>query len=364
MKTLKKVLAVLTLGVFVLPLVACVDRSWALKAEDDTISTGEYVFYLMDAYQSAHNKLAEQGITTTNIAEETIEEKSAPDWIVSKAIDACKEKLAIEQLFKEKNLELTEEELKKADESTNSIWESSGSMYERNFGINKDAIHQAYSLLNAKREKLFNAYYGKDGSDAVSDEEITDYYKKNYISLKFYAKMPTTETETSNENSEENAENKEEKKVETDESIQKQFGEYVEAINNGSKKIDQIRDLIKANDKVEGEHDPLAEQVINLSSPAFPQEIIDAVKDLAVGKAAQVKFNDAHFFLYKSAGGDTLTVPDLNNETERAKILYDMKSEDFEQKLEVVTARINITINYNAVNQYDPIVLGQNVIQG
>lgn len=364
MKTLKRALTILTLGIFILPLTACVDRSWALKADDVTISTGEYVFYLMEAYQAANNKLAEKGISTTNLSEETIDEKSAPDWIVSKALDSCKEKIAIEQLFKEKGLELTEEELKKADESTNSIWESAGSMYERNFGINKDAVHQAYSLVNAKREKLFMSYYGKDGSEAIADEDIAKYYKENYISLKFYAKMPTTEASIENESADENAENKEEKKVETDESIQKQFNEYVEAINNGTKNIDQIRDSIKANEKIEGEHEPLIEQTINLASPSFPQEIVDAVKDLAVGKATQVKFNDAYFFMYKSAAGDTITVPDLNNETERSRILYDMKTEDFDQKIQAVTARLNISINYNAVNQYDPIVLGQNMIQG
>ena len=33
--------------------------------------------------------------------------------------------------------ELTEDELKKAEDSTTQIWDSAGSMYEKNFGINK-----------------------------------------------------------------------------------------------------------------------------------------------------------------------------------------------------------------------------------
>lgn len=365
MKTVKKALTALTLGTFFVFLTgcSCADRSWAVKSEGESITTGEYVYYLMDSYQAAHNKLAEQGISTTDISQETIEEKSAPSWIVDTTLETCKEKLAIEKMFKDMGLELTEEELKKADESTEQIWNSAGSMYEKNFGINKETFHQAYSLLNAKREKIFMALYGKDGSSAVSDEEITTYYKENYIALKFYSKMPTTEAETS-ESGEENAENKEEKKIETAEDIEKQLREYVDAINNGSKTIDQIRDLIKTNDKVEGEHDPLVEQVINVTSTTFPQEIVDAVKDLDTGKATHIKFNELYLFLYKSAAGETLTVPDLNNDTEREKILYEMKADEFDEKIHSVINGMNIQINYNAVNQYDPIILGQSVIQG
>ena len=103
---------------------SCADRSWAVKSDGESITTGEYVYYLMDSYQAAHNKLAEQGISTTDLSQETIEDKSAPSWIVDTTLETCKEKLAIEKMFKDMGLELTEEELKTLYASNTALTEN------------------------------------------------------------------------------------------------------------------------------------------------------------------------------------------------------------------------------------------------
>lgn len=362
MKTLKKALTALTLCVFSIFSMACscIDRSWALKSDAESVSTGEFVLYLLESYQAAQSKLAEQNISSSDLSKETIEDKSATDWIANHALELSKEKIAIEKMFKDMNLELTEEETKKADDTTNSSWDSFGSMYEKNFGVNRDAFHQVYSLLNAKREKIFNALYGKEGSNAVSDEEILKHYKENYVSFKFYSKTP----KTLDENQDEASTDEEKSAVETDESIQKQLNEYVEAINNGTKNIDQISDLIKANDKLETEGSPLYEQTININSSSFPQEIVDAIKGLETGKATSIKFNTLYLLLYKSAAGDTLADPDLTDDSKRNNILYEMKTSEFDEKIQATKNSLSFQVNYNAINQYDPIIMGQSLISG
>ena len=373
MKLVKKVATILTICMFFLTATACADNSWAIKGEEETLSTGVYVFYLMQSYQEAMQKLTQEGKSTSDISNEKIEDQSAPNWIVEKALKRCKELIATEKMFKDMNLSLTEEESKKAQETTDSLWESSGSMYEKNFGINKDAVHQASSLFNSKIDKIFHAIYGKEGSNAVSDDEINDYYKTNYVKILFYSKVPyeatenneeknnsesenKTETETSNEG--ENKENSEEnKKVATDETIQKEFEEYISAINSGSQTVDQIRDAIKKSENITDDTDPLVEQIINPNSSSLTEEIRDAVSKLDAGKATYIKFNDVYFMLIKS--NSPVENPDLSEEGKRDGILYDMKNKEFENKIEESVKGINFNINYNAVNQFNPLMFSK-----
>lgn len=371
MKLVRKIGTLLTICIFFVTATACADNSWAIKGEGETLSTGVYVFYLMQSYQEAIQKLTQEGKSTSDISNEKIEDQSAPNWIVEKALKRCKELIATEKMFKDMNLSLTEEETKKAQETTDSLWESSGSMYEKNFGINKDAVHQASSLFNSKTDKIFHAIYGKEGSNAVSDDEINDYYKANYVKILFYSKVPYESQKNNEENNDSEAENKTEnsaesenkensednKKVDTDETIQKEFEEYTSAINSGSQTIGQIRDAIKKSENITDDTDPLVAQVINPNSSSLTEEIRDAVNKLESGKATYIKFNDVYFMLIKSS--DPIENPDLNEEGKRDGILYDMKNKEFESKIEETVNGINFNINYNAINQFNPLMFNK-----
>lgn len=373
MKFVKKLVTLLTICTFFVTATACANNGWAIKGEGESLSTSIYVFYLMQAYQEATQKLTQEGKSTSDISNEKIENQTAPNWIAEKALKRCKELIATEKMFKDMNLNLTEEESKKAQETTDSLWESSGNMYEKNFGINKDAVHQASSLLNAKIDKIFHAIYGKEGSSAVSDDEINDYYKNNYVKILFYSKVPyeATESEDENNNSEaeenkteneasegENKENSEtNKKVDTDESIQKEFDEYTSSINSGSQTIDQLRDTIKKSENITDDTDPLVEQIINPNSSSLTTEISDAVNKLDAGKSTYIKFNDVYFMLIKSS--NPVENPDLSEESKRDSILYDMKNKEFENKIEETVNSINFSINYNAVNQFNPVMFNK-----
>ena len=52
-----------------------------------------------------------------------------------------------------------------------------------------------------------------------------------------------------------------------------------------------------------------------------------------------------------------------NNENdgndERKNVLYDMKYKEFEQKIKDKTNSLNYNINYNAVNQYNPLMFNK-----
>lgn len=380
MKLIKKASVLLSILIFCITATACSDKSWAIKSDSETLSTGVYVFYLMQSYQEAYQKLDQEGKSTSDLSSEKIDDQSAPNWIVDKALNRCKDWIAVEKMFKEMNLSFSDEETTKANETTDSSWETYGSTYEKNFGISRNDFHNAVTLFNLKLDKIFQAIYGKDGTNAVSDDEINDFYKANYVSINFYSKMPYEETDTGeneeNNNSEtenktepestqENSENKEnntesdseKKKADTDESIQKEFGDYVEAINSGSQTIDQIRETIKKNEGITDDNDPLVSQVINQNSTSLSSEVSDAVKKLEPGKATYIKFNDVYLLLIKSS--TPTENPDLGKDDERKNILYDMKYNDFEQKLKDKVSETKYDINYTAVNQYNPLMFSK-----
>lgn len=392
MKFVKKFVTLFLALTICLNFCGCFDKSWAIKSGDDSLSTGIYVFFLMQAHQEAMQKLSSDDGTPDDISTATIDGQSAPNWIVEKALIMCKEALAVEKMFAENGLTLAEADEKQIQDLVESIMSSSSTAFE-NSGISRADVQRVVSS-QIKRNKLFLATYGKDGASPVSDEELNQYYKENYLKLLFYSKMPTPSTESGNANNsnlENNPEaaNNENQKVETEESIQNELNAYADAINNGSKSIDQIREEIKKSTSAPSgaDGDPLIEQIINPNSPTLAAEIAEKIKTLEKGKADMVTFNNVYFLIFnggaptedidfsKEAASEqkpesTDSNQDANSEqnqesegagqeSQRDTILSEMKHAEFEDKIKQKLDSLGFSINYNAVNQFNPLMFNK-----
>lgn len=412
MKFVKKFTTLFLAITICLNFCGCFDKSWAIKCDEESLPTGIYVFYMMQSYQEATQKLSQDGAATDDISNATIDGQSAPNWIVEKSLNMCKKLLAVEKIFTDMSLTLTEDEENKAQKLTDSMWESSGTMLEKNYGINKDAVHRASSLYSVKLNKIFNSIYGKDGTNPVSDENLNKYYKETYLKLLFYSKMPTHSGESSDVNNSDSenkpdGENSENQNIETDDAIQNEMNSYADAINNGTKNLDQIRDEIKksASAPADAANDPLIEQIINPNSSSLAPEIAEKIKNLEKGKAAVVTLNNVYFLIY-NAGAPTEDIDfikdasteqqpetssakienadhnpgspdsiqensDQNSEnnseqdqkieessqtSKRDEILYEMKQSELEEKINLKLSSMSFNINYNAVNQFNPLM--------
>lgn len=392
MKFVKKFVTLFLALTICLNFCGCFDKSWAIKSGDDSLSTGIYVFFLMQAHQEAVRRLSANGDSSDDIINATIDGQSAPNWIVERALSMCKEVLTVEKMFAENGMTLTEADEKQIQDLVESIMSSSSSAFESS-GISRADVQRAVSS-QIKRNRLFVATYGKDGSNPVPDEELNQYYKDNYLKLLFYSKMPTPSTESGNadnSNSENNPEaaNKENQKVETEESIQNELNAYADAINNGSKSIDQIREEIKKSASAPSgtDGDPLVEQIINPNSPTLAAEIAEKIKTLEKGKSAVVKFNNVYFLIYnggapsedidfsKEAASEqkpesTDSNQDANSEqnqesngagqeSQRDTLLSEMKNAEFEDKIKQKLDSLSFSVNYNAVNQFNPLMFNK-----
>ncbi len=349
MKRVKQILALFLCITLAISTSACSNNSWALKTEDDNVTSSEYVYYLLVAHNLAITQLSSKGIATDDISNEQIEDKNASDWIREKAIQLSKEKLAKEKLFKDLNLSLTDKETEEAQNITDSTWNEVGTALETKYGISKDAFHEAGTLIDIKTEKIFEATYGKDGTNPVSDEEIVNYYKENYIRLLVYSKAPYDGNESSNENSDDQMVGN---TNDTEEVIESQFKKYSDEINSGTNSIDQISQEIKQVDGLDESDTPLHELLFNPNDEQYAEEMRNAAKSLEVGKATYLKFDDIYIFLFRSSLDESAL--DLNDETERSSILKTMKSDEFQNKINQTIDSLNIEVNNSAINQYNP----------
>lgn len=346
MKSLKKLTALILCALIAIGATACTDKSWAIKTDSQTLSSGIYHYFLFEAYQQAVDKLSTDGSTVTDLSGQSVDGKDATIWVRDTAIDSCKKMLATEKLFKEKELSLTEDELKEAQENTDSIWENSGTSFNDKYGIDKESFHQAYSVYPLEIDKLYDVTYGKDSPQQISDSEIISFYNENYINILMYSKVAY---DGSSEDDGVDHSN------DTAEKIAEQFNSYAEMLNSGTKSLDEVSQIIKQTDNLET--DPFVNQSINKTTAEIPTAIKNVILNLEPLKAAYTKFNEVFFLFYKQ---DNSSVPlDLSNQEEREKILYDMNSSSFDKLIDDTKNTMEFTLNEAVINDFNISVFAQ-----
>ncbi|MBR1779530.1 MAG: hypothetical protein IJ758_03415 [Clostridia bacterium] len=319
------------------------DKTWAIKGEKMTVPIGVYVFYLKESYNKALEKLAEDNITPEILEASSIGDKSASEWIKDDALDSCKEYVVVEKLFDENGLSFEEEELKKMDENTDSIWDDSNDELSK-YGTRED-FHRAFSTFYYKRNKLFSHLYSDDKFRTLDDNEILDYYKKNYVSLSRFSKVFT-----------ENLEDDETPSTVTEENrakVDKQFQGYVDSINNGSKSFEQVAQEFKNSENATD--DPVITENLNLKDDSIDEDFYKTITEIQPGKATYSSVNDIFILLYKN--DITAHLPDLNNEDSKREIIESIKLDEFDDMINSQKNNLSFTINDEALKDYSPISL-------
>lgn len=164
-----------TLGV---SLTACgADTRWIASVGGEEIPAGIYVISQMQAVTEAQSS-EDFDSTLTDIHENVIDDKDFDTWVLDRAKEMVTEYAAIETMFDEEGLTLSDEDLESIDYYVESMW----SYYEEpytGYGISEDS-YTKYVTDQYKYTALFNARYGEGGSDEVSSDEVTDYLLEHY----------------------------------------------------------------------------------------------------------------------------------------------------------------------------------------
>lgn len=386
-------------------LVGCSDKSWCLKDSSETLPVGVYIYNMYMAYQEAYykvnenytNNLVGNSTSSTKFLEQTIDEQPVLNWIQDKAMKNTKMIVSIDENMKELGIDFTDEEEAAARQTGDANWQKLGANLQ-NYGISRNSFDIATGIMSAKYDKLFDAIYGANGTEAVADSQIRTYFSENFIDYSYIKKdvlmgssyqivgsevseiedeevddllTETTQSETTTTTAESSSvattsssssssddtssatsdsSNSTTTNIsEDEENAKKQFAEYENMIAQGSTMEDVDAKYQQDEELTESQLESATEDI---NSSELPQEVKDAYASIANNSAKTVKTDDAYYLIYKKDISKQLSK--LDDEDFQRQVLKGIKDEEYSDKLESDIDGLDIEINQAAMKEYTP----------
>lgn len=339
MKMFKNLIAFLVLLGLMPGLTSCSDNSWCIKTQDTSVPIGVYIYYMSESYSKAYGKVENP---SEDILSQNIDDKSAADYIRDDAVLSCKKLIALENMFTDLGLSLTEEENKSAAYTTSKTWDSYGKTYE-NLGIAKDSFQRAAVLYNLKYPKVLEFKFGENGTDKIESDEIKDHFTNKYTSYSCFSKDLSSENPT-----EENSD--------VTEPITKDFELFANKINDKSS-YDSVFKEFKSK--------YLASDDVNISSiedlnktnkNSLPEDVIKSLDKLDNQKAINFQsLNGKIYLLYKH--DITSKVSFLDTETNKEQVKKEVSVDKLDSILEDFANKLDAQINEKTIKKYPPSII-------
>jgi len=360
MKT--KIPAIIMAAIMILSLAACADTRHALTVNGQEIRAGEFIYMQITAanevsanYLEAHPdvNIFESGF---NLFEQEWDGRSFSTRINDRAIELLREVAATALLFEELGLSLTAENLQDARRYTESFWDSSdglqnfnigntwGEFYE-SVGIGKES-HTAIMLSGMKEQELFFAIYGEEGSEPVSEEEITAFAVNNFTRFRMINMSLENLSEDSIPVVEEMAEDFA-RRFEAGTPYMTLITEYNNFLDynflgfEDDYWFDDYEELLVED---QNQYD-IIERTDNLHA-----EFQSFISNIALNTAEVYSDEHGFFVIYKL---DMLDRPDWI-ELERNQILLEMKGDEMIERIAAKAATVDVVLNDAAIARYTP----------
>ena len=370
MKNFSKILcAVLALAVALSAAACSLSPEYAYQKDDIEIPIGVYISYLYNAYNSAQGFAQQSELYDSEtgkydgkksflkmeITDDDGETAVAEDWIINKAQENTKNAVAVESKFKELGCTIDEAEIESTKTYYQSYWDQSYAEQLEPYGVSFESFFYVGYTLPVMQTEAFKAEYAPDGPSAVSDEELSAYFKENYTSYKYFSANLYTSTE-STDSEDGSAETETTDTPLSEEEIaayQKEFNEYASTLSSGGSYTDAVEKYKTAHDITD---DPTTENVEVIDEDT-DDEILKNIKDMKDGEAKVVEIGDDDsskqlYLLYREPIENQLEAY-MDPEQHRDDVLESMKSEDFKQLLKDYAEEQGITLS-SACNSYKP----------
>ncbi len=164
------------------------------------ITSGLYLLAQFEAYQSAAQAAGEdqdytdvKAFLKETIMTEDGEEKTVSDYIAEETEETLRRYAATELLFEARGGELTPAETDAAESYAKQLVDNYGELYGAN-GIGLETI-QLYEYNLYKQANLIDLIYGEDGSEPLSDAELTEHLDSSMVYAS-YLTVPLYNTST------------------------------------------------------------------------------------------------------------------------------------------------------------------------
>lgn len=349
-----KICAFLCALAIVLSTTGCSDTTWAIKYNDIKIPTGVYLYYLLSnadtveqyaaSTSSSSGSSSSAALASSNSSSskstdawsQKIAGQSAVSWAMNESVKSCKVLLEIEKECKDKKITLSASDAKTAKSNADSAYTNYATVFKEN-GISQESIERIVNDMTL-RQKLFDSYYGKGGTKAVSENDLSDYYVKNFAHVKqiFVSKNDLTTNQPLTGDKLTAAKNKADEAFKAASADKSNFDKYVSQYNEdpGMKQNPDGYIFSKST----------------ASSSNYDTKFTDLAFSLKVGDVGEAESDMGWFIEYRVA-----TDPKASTfSTYRDTVLSEMKGDEFENMLEASAGKLQIEQNSSALNNYNP----------
>ncbi len=356
MKTIKSAASLILCVLLVFSLTACHKQNEvAVTINGVEFTSAMYSYALLNADSEARSIIdekAHEGETEEEKAEEhthddidyfaeKIDDKPYEQWVQDKAIASLAKTAAYITLCKENNLELDEETLSSAKSYGSYYYSYYGELFSAN-GIGEETYIKMmeYDYL---AEKYFSFLYGKEGSKAVPEDEVKDYFTKNYRVAMILQKDISSLKE--DEVAKAKAELEDwQKKINSGKKLTEVYNEFnglteETAATTGYSPVKEVKECVSV----------LADPEVDTN---YGADFWNDIKDLAAGKTKIVEFGEDD-----SKQLILITVVDSESDASflenlDTSIRWNLKSEEFDKDMETYAATLNVEKNDYAIKGF------------
>lgn len=188
MKTVKSLLAVMLVLLLMFSFTGCLHKQNEIAVEIGGVkfTAAQYSYALLMADSEAQEKVSEQlseegidpTVTEVDIYSRKIGDVNYVTWVENRAIELLGEYAAYQLLFTDAKLSLSADAISQNTEYADYYYSYYQGLYEAN-GIGKETYAKMVTFDSYANE-YFNYLYGKEGTKAVSAEEINKSFTDSY----------------------------------------------------------------------------------------------------------------------------------------------------------------------------------------
>lgn len=359
--------------------------TWSYKTDSKEYAEGVYIYSLFSAYNEAYTILQEQlgdkfdatasilDITADFDGEEGEEGKVLCEtWIKNQADIITRNLAALDKKVEEYGISLDKTQVESARELAKEDWYLGpyyeyyvASGYEATsyetmlapYGVSFDSFFTSTYLASVKQTAIFEYLYGKNGIEAVSDDEIKKYFTENYTSYAYF----TVNLYETTINTETNQQEYLPYSQELIDGVEKELKSYAKQVNSGTPYTEVMYQYMKAHNIVDN---PTVYNTEILDNSALGEEVLKAVKELKEGKATYLKVGTGDtsimYFVTKFPIEDEAEAY-LKADGNRQTILQTLKTDDFRNYLDEITESVEVEVNEKAINKYSPAIFEENL---
>lgn len=347
------------------------DTRFAATINGVEIPAGVYIYKEMIAYYEAMNLQSEEDIAAAiPLLDSTIEGVPARQWISDETIKSVREYAAINEKFAALGLSYDLDSYgvpmdQTISDSVERSWDEGDADMLIPLGISKESYKQL-QLNSQKTMQLFQYYYGDGGEKAVPEAEIKKYLTDNFARIN-YIEMELKDGEGNLLKSE----GKEERRKMAEEYITraKTGDDFADLLGEYTDWYDELRgvggDVVNMDATTgeivnpEDEVPPTNETVIGLEYTTPSAEVVKKVFEL---QAENPDFTDPQYFIVEAENGEKIWVVELRDlfsdqlyyDANKAMAVSALKTEEFEDLIDIWTRDQNVSVNEKAVERYKP----------